>query len=66
MTMDDATRRQLRFSLFLQGAALLMFLAAFVAQLLTAGSAVLTAVFGLATLLVAAAIVLTTRKIRAG
>ena len=41
MTLDDATRRQLRFSLFLQGAALLMFTVALVAQVATGGGAVL-------------------------
>jgi hypothetical protein len=63
MAMDDATRRQLRFSLFLQGAAGLMFLTAFVFQVL-AGNALLAAVFGLISAAVAVAFTFTRRKFR--
>ena len=65
MTLDDATRRQLRFSLFLQGAALLMFTVALVAQVATGGGAVLIMVFGIGVVVVALAIAFTVRKLRA-
>jgi hypothetical protein len=64
MTLDDSTRRQLRFSLFLQGAALLMFAVALIAQLATGGSAVLIVVFGVGVVLVALAIAFTVRRLR--
>lgn len=64
MTLDDSTRRQLRFSLFLQGAALLMFTVALFAQLATGGSAVLIVVFGVGVVLVALAIAFTVRRLR--
>lgn len=65
MTLDDSTRRQLRFSLFLQGAALLMFAVALVAQVATGGGAVLIMVFGIGVVLVALAIAFTVRRLRA-
>ncbi len=65
MTLDDATRRQLRFSLFLQGAALLMFTVALVAQVATGGGAVLIMVFGIGVVVVALAIAFTMRRLRA-
>lgn len=65
MTLDDSTRRQLRFSLFLQGAALLMFTAALVAQVATDGGAVLIMVFGIGVVVVALAIAFTVRRLRA-
>ena len=65
MTLDDSTRRQLRFSLFLQGAALLMFTAALVAQVATGGGAVLIMVFGIGVVVVALAIAFTVRRLRA-
>lgn len=64
MTLDDATRRQLRFSLFLQGAALLMFAAAFIAQVATGGSPALVALFGGGCALVVVALIWTVRRLR--
>lgn len=65
MTLDDATRRQLRFSLFLQGAALLMFAVALIAQIATGGSPVLIAVFGVGVALISSALAFTARRLRA-
>ena len=65
MTLDDATRRQLRFSLFLQGAALLMFAVALIAQVATGGGTALIMVFGIGLVLVALAIAFTVRRLRA-
>ena len=65
MTMDDSTRRQLRFSLFLQGAALLMFAVALIAQIATGGAAVLIMVFGIGVVVVALAIAFTVRRLHA-
>ena len=64
MTMDDSTRRQLRFSLFLQGAALLMFAVALIAQIATGGAPVLIMVFGVGVVLVALAMALTSTRMR--
>ena len=64
MTLDDSTRRQLRFSLFLQGAALLMFAVALVAQIATGGAPVLIMVFGVGVVLVALAMALTSTRMR--
>ena len=65
MTLDDSTRRQLRFSLFLQGAALLMFAVALIAQIATGGAAVLIMVFGIGVVVVALAIAFTVRRLHA-
>jgi uncharacterized membrane protein len=64
MTLDDSTRRQLRFSLFLQGAALLMFAVALIAQIATGGAPVLIMVFGVGVVLVALAMALTSTRMR--
>ena len=64
MTLDDSTRRQLRFSLFLQGAALLMFAVALIAQIATGGSPALIVVFGVGVVLVALAMAFTVRRLR--
>ena len=64
MTLDDATRRQLRFSLFLQGAALLMFTVALIAQIATGGAAVLIVLFGAGVILVALAMAFTSTRMR--
>lgn len=64
MTLDDSTRRQLRFSLFLQGAALLMFAVALVAQIATGGAPVLIMVFGVGVILVALAMAFTSTRMR--
>ena len=64
MTLDDATRRQLRFSLFLQGAALLMFAVALIAQVATGGGLGLIAAFGVGVALVSLAIAFTVRRLR--
>jgi hypothetical protein len=63
MAIDDATRRQLRFSLFLQGAAGLMFLTAFVFQII-AGNALMAVIFGLIAGAVGVAFTFTRRKFR--
>ena len=65
MTLDDSTRRQLRFSLFLQGASLLMFAVALVAQIATGGAPVLIMVFGIGVVVVALAIAFTVRRLHA-
>jgi uncharacterized membrane protein len=64
MTLDDSTRRQLRFSMFLQGAALIMFTVAFIAQVATGGSPALIGVFGLGVALVVVALAFTVRRLR--
>ena len=64
MTLDDSTRRQLRFSLFLQGAALLMFAVALIAQIATGGAPVLIMVFAIGVLLVALAMAFTSTRMR--
>ena len=63
MTIDDATRRQLRFSLFLQGAGLLMFLVAFTMRFLNSGLDALSAFFGVAFALIAVAMWATRRQL---
>ncbi len=62
--MDDSTRRQLRFSVFLQGFTALLFGTATVVRATAAGVDVLTAVFGLGFLLACGALVLTLRYLR--
>ena len=64
MTLDDSTRRQLRFSLFLQGAALLMFAVALIAQIATGGAPVLIVVFGVGVVLLSLAMAFTVRRLR--
>ena len=64
MTLDDSTRRQLRFSLFLQGAALLMFAVALIAQIATGGAPVLIMVFAIGVILVALAMAFTLTRMR--
>ena len=64
MTLDDATRRQRRFSLFLQGAALLMFTVALIAQIVTGGAPALIMVFGAGVILVALAMAFTSTRMR--
>ena len=63
MTLDDATRRQLRFSLFLQGAGLVMFLVAFTLRFLNDGLAALAVFFGIAFVLIAVAMWATRRQL---
>ncbi len=63
--MDDATRRTLRFSVFLQAAAAVMFGVAFVVWVTTTGWDVLTVVFGALALAAAAAAVFTVSRLRA-
>jgi len=62
--LDDAARRQLRFSLFLQGFATLFFLGATIVRGTSAGVDVLTAVFALGTLICGGAFVFTLRYLR--
>ena len=64
MTIDDATRRQMRFSLFLQGAALLMFTVALIAQIVTGGAPAIIMVFGAGVILVALAMAFTSTRMR--
>ena len=64
MTSNDAVRRQLRFSLFLQGFAALMFGAAFVVRAVAVGFDTLTIVFGVVLLLIIGAMIFTTSKLR--
>lgn len=64
MTIDDATRRQMRFSLFLQGAALLMFTVALIAQIVTGGAPAIIMVFGAGVILVALAMAFTSKRMR--
>ena len=63
--MDDATRRTLRFSVFLQAAAAVMFGVAFVVWVTTTGWDVLSVVFGALALAAAAAAVFTLSRLRA-
>jgi hypothetical protein len=62
--MDDSTKRQLRFSLFLQGFTALLFGTATVVRASAVGVDVLTAVFGLGFLLACGALFLTVRYLR--
>jgi hypothetical protein len=50
--------------MFLQGAALIMFTVAFIAQIATGGSPVLIGVFGLGVALVVVALAFTVRRLR--
>ena len=62
--MDDSTKRQLRFSLFLQGFTALLFGTATVVRATAGGLDVLTAVFALGFLLACGALFLTLRYLR--
>lgn len=62
--MDDATRRTLRFSVFLQIAAALMFGVAFVVRVSTTGWDVLTALLMILALAAAVAAVFTISRTR--
>lgn len=64
--LDDATRRQLRFSLFLQGFAILMMTVALVVRATSAGWDAVTGVLAVAVLVIAGALVWTIRQLRAG
>ncbi len=48
--MEESTRRQLRFSMFLQGFAFLMFLAVVIVQFATGTASILTGLFAIACL----------------
>lgn len=64
MTGEDSLRRQLRFSLFLQGFAALMFGAAFVLRAAYGGFDALTFLFGVILLLIVGAIAFTVSRLR--
>lgn len=65
MTLDDATRRQLRFSMFLQIGGFVMFVGAFTVRFLNSGLDVLTGFFGIAAIATAAAAIAIRRHLRA-
>jgi len=62
--MDDSTKRQLRFSLFLQGFAALLFGTVTVVRATAEGIDALTALFALGFLLACGALFLTVRYMR--
>ena len=64
--LDDATRRQLRFSLFLQGFAALMMSVALVVRATSVGWDVITVVLGAAVVVILGAALWTWTKLRAG
>lgn len=64
--MDDATRRTLRFSVFLQAAAALMFGVSFVVRVSTAEWDALTLVFAVLALAAAGLAAFTVSRLRAG
>lgn len=64
MTPEDSLRRQLRFSLFLQGFAALMFGVAFAVQVVAAGFEAITILFGVAFLLLVGLIAFTASRLR--
>ncbi len=64
--LDDATRRLLRFSLFLQGFAALMMAAAFVIRAGAMGWDAVTFALGAMLLAIVAAMTYTVRRLRAG
>ena len=64
VTLDDSTKRQLRFSMFLQLAGFVMFLVAFVVRFLNSGLDVLSIVFFVAMVGTAAAAFFTRRQLR--
>lgn len=64
--LDDAPRRQLRFSVFLQAFALLLLGGALVVRVGASGWDGVTAVFAVGVVVVVAALVFTVRHLRAG
>ncbi len=64
--LDDAARRQLRFSLFLQAFALLMMGGALVVRVTALGWDAVAAVLAVAVVVIVVAGVLTLRRLRAG
>ena len=64
--LDDAARRQLRFSLFLQAFAALMMTVALVVRVLAVGWDAVAIVFLVAVAVIVAAGVWTVRRLRAG
>jgi hypothetical protein len=62
--MDDSTKRQLRFSLFLQSFATLLFGTVTVVRAATFGIDALTTVFGVGFLLASGALIMTVRYMR--
>lgn len=64
--LDDATRRQLRFSLFLQAFAAAMMGVALVIRATTTGWDAVTGILAVAVALIVAALVWTSRRLRAG
>ena len=64
MSQDDSLRRQLRFALFLHVGGALMFSLAFIARVTALGLDVVTAIFGLVTLLILGAVVVTAQRLR--
>lgn len=66
MVLDDAARRQLRFSLFLQAFALLMMGGALVVRVTALGWDAVAAVLAVAVVVIAVAGVFTLRRLRAG
>lgn len=63
MTLDDATRRQLRFALFLQVGGFVMFLIALIVRVRSSGFDIVTGLFLLGALGTAAAAVFTRRQL---
>ena len=64
--LDDATRRQLRFSLFLQGFAALMMATALVIRATSVGLDAFTGLFALGVVLIGAAAIWTISRLRSG
>lgn len=64
--LDDAQRRQLRFSLFLQAFALLMMGGALLVRVTTFGWDVVTGILALAVVVIVAATAFTMARLRAG
>ena len=66
MTQDDAARRQLRFSLFLQGFALLMMGGALVVRVSSFGWDLVSGIMALAVVIIAGTSAFTIARLRAG
>lgn len=64
--LDDAARRQLRFSLFLQAFALLMMGVALVVRVTAFGWDAVAVILGVAVIVIVVAAVFTLRRLRAG
>lgn len=64
--LDDAARRQLRFSLFLQGFALLMMGGALIVRASAIGWDAVTGILAVAVVVIVTAGVFTLRRLRAG